>query len=77
MKETSIPVASAAKYNRVKTEMARDSKIVYGPQQFILSYGETALYISVLGDPVTGVAPVSYVKTFFGKSSRCLLDARS
>lgn len=68
MNDTSIPVAAAAKYNRVMTETKRDSKIVYGPQQFILSYGETALYISVLGNPVTGVAPVKYVKTFFGKS---------
>lgn len=30
-----------------------------------MSYGETALYLSVMGNPVTGDAPVSYVKTFF------------
>lgn len=27
--------------------------------------GETALYLSVMGDPITGIAPVSYVRTFF------------
>lgn len=29
------------------------------------SYGETALYLSVLGNPLTGGAPVTYVKTMF------------
>ncbi|KAK6580277.1 hypothetical protein PZA11_007299 [Diplocarpon coronariae] len=52
-------------YNRVKAERARDQKFTYTPQQYILSYGETALYLSTMGDPVTGVAPVDYVKVFF------------
>ena len=47
------------------TEEARDPKFTYTPQQFILSYGETALYISVMGDPETGIAPLEYVKIFF------------
>ncbi|CZS89794.1 hypothetical protein WAI453_002840 [Rhynchosporium graminicola] len=65
MTETSIPVASAAKYNRVRTEQARDKKFTYTPQQYVLSYGETALYLSTMGNPVTGVAPVEYVKVLF------------
>lgn len=65
MKETSIPVAAKAKYNRVVTEEGRDPKFTYGPLQFILSYGETALYLSVMGDPTSGVAPLKYVKIFF------------
>ncbi|CAL3970891.1 unnamed protein product [Diplocarpon coronariae] len=65
MRTTSISVASTAKYNRVKAERARDQKFTYTPQQYILSYGETALYLSTMGDPVTGVAPVDYVKVFF------------
>lgn len=65
MENTSIPVAAKAKLNRVKTETARDPKFTYTPQQFVLSYGETALYISVMGDPETGVAPLEYVKVFF------------
>jgi hypothetical protein len=59
--------------NRVKTESARDPKFTYTPQQFILSYGETALYISVMGDPKTGVAPLEYVKVFFGRTPLRLL----
>lgn len=56
------------RYNRISTETERDSKFTYTPQQYVLSYGETALYLSVLGDPTTGVAPLDYVKIFFGKS---------
>jgi hypothetical protein len=48
--------------------MKRDPKFTYTPQQYILSYGETALYISTMGDPVTGVAPVEFVRVFFGMS---------
>ncbi|KAE9377062.1 Cloroperoxidase [Stipitochalara longipes BDJ] len=65
MNETSIPVAAKAKYNRVATEERKDPKFTYTPQQFILSYGETALYISVMGDPIYGVASVEYVRIFF------------
>jgi hypothetical protein len=54
------------RYNRVKTETARDPDFTYTPQQYVLSYGETALYLSVLGNPTTGVAPIDYVKIFFG-----------
>jgi len=68
MNETSIPVAAKAKYVRVQEEAGRDSHFTYTAQQFILSYGETALYLSVMGDPITGVAPLEYVKVFFGES---------
>ncbi|RDW83076.1 hypothetical protein BP5796_04567 [Coleophoma crateriformis] len=40
-----IPVAAKAKYNRVTTEAGRDPTFTYTPNQFILSYGETALYL--------------------------------
>lgn len=76
MDNTSIPVAAKAKINRVNTEEARDSHFTYTPQQFILSYGETALYLSVMGDPITGVAPVEYVRIFFGMYTLCCLVLR-
>ncbi len=47
-------------------ETKRDPDFMYTPQQYILSYGETALYLSIFGDPATGVAPVEFVKIFFG-----------
>lgn len=69
MNTTSIPVASHAKYSRVQTESQRDPTFTYGPREFLLSYGETALYLSVMGDPTTGIAPVDYVEIFFGKTA--------
>jgi hypothetical protein len=65
MEDATIPVAARAKYNRVTTEYARDPTFSYGPLQFILSYGETALYLSTMGDPITGVAPVDHVRSLF------------
>ena len=70
MTNISIPVAAKAKYTRVDEEAGRDPDFTYTAQQFVLSYGETALYLSVMGDPITGVAPLKYVKTFFGESLR-------
>lgn len=67
MEETSIPVASKARYNRIQTARSEDPEFVYGVRQLVLSTGETALYLSTMGDPVTGVAPVSYVKSLFGE----------
>jgi len=60
-----IPVAAKAKYQRVTTEAARDPNFSYGPVQFIFSYGETAIYLSTMGDPVTGSAPVDFVNILF------------
>lgn len=60
-----ITPAAKAKFNRVTTEAARDPDFSYGPVQFVLSYGETALYLSTMGDPVTGSAPVDFIKVLF------------
>ena len=46
--------------------MQKDSQFTYTPQQYILSYGETALYLSAMRNPTTGVTPLEYVKVFFG-----------
>jgi hypothetical protein len=68
--ETSIPAASKARYNRVETARSQNPEFIYGVRQLVLSAGETALYLSTMGDPTTGVAPVKYVKSLFGKSNR-------
>ncbi|PNS14734.1 hypothetical protein CAC42_1756 [Sphaceloma murrayae] len=60
-----IPTAAKAKYNRVVTEKNRDPGFSYGPVQFVFSYGETAIYLSTMGDPKTGVAPVNYINALF------------
>ena len=49
------------------TQKIGNSKFVYSQKTGLLSYGETALYLSTLGDPVTGVTPVKYVKVLFGQ----------
>lgn len=65
MSETSILVVAKGKYMRVQTEAARDPTFFYGPLQSIFSYRETAIYLSTMGDPTTGVAPIEYVRSLF------------
>ncbi|WPH00419.1 Chloroperoxidase [Acrodontium crateriforme] len=60
-----IPAASKGRYHRVQQSMATNPELSYGALQFVLSYGETALYLSVLDNPLRGNPPVSYVKSFF------------
>jgi hypothetical protein len=65
--KTSLSAASKARYHRIQVQRAIDgSDFIYGPRQLVLSYGETALYLSTMGDPVTGIAPISYVNSLFG-----------
>ena len=68
MTHTSIPIGEQARYARIQNARAMNPKFIYGPRQLALSYGETALYMSVMGDPVTARAPIPYVKSFFGTS---------
>jgi hypothetical protein len=58
--------AAKARYNRVLVESARDPSFTYTPYQYIFSYGDTALYLSIMGNPITGVAPRAWVEMFFG-----------
>lgn len=48
---------------------ASDPDFVYGPREFVLSYGETALYLQTMAadpsQPFTGVASVDYVRSLF------------
>lgn len=62
----SFEAAAKARYNRIKVESERNPEFTYSAKDLILSYGETALYLSALGDPITGNPPVEWVKTFFG-----------
>ena len=38
--------------------------MIYGPRQIVLSHGEIALYLSTMGNALTGDTPISYVKSF-------------
>jgi len=67
MTHTSIPVASHAKYQRVQDSKKTDPTFTYGPREFLLSYGETALYLQTMSDPYSGVARLDFVKYLFEK----------
>jgi len=65
-KETNFALASEARYNRViackKAHEAANKEVEYGIKEVIFSYGETALLLSMLGDPKDGKIPVEYLK---------------
>lgn len=63
--ETDLKSASAAKYARVNDSMTRNPEFTYGPREYILSYGETALYLQTMADPFSGNAKVEYVRSLF------------
>ena len=46
MTTATIPIASKARYARVKKSQATNPEVIYGVRQLVLSYGETALYLS-------------------------------
>ena len=61
---TSISQASKAHLHRVQTD-AQTPGFLYGPKQTMLGYGESSLYIMTMGDPLTGIAPLSYIRILF------------
>ncbi|EMF08858.1 Cloroperoxidase [Sphaerulina musiva SO2202] len=63
--DATIPIQAKAKYSRTLDSQTRNPKFQYGLREFILSYGENALFLSTMGDPSTGVAPLEYVKVLF------------
>jgi len=64
---TDFHSASKARYDRViaskKAHEAAGKQYQYGIKEFILSYGETALLLGLLGDPKDGKIPIQYIKT--------------
>jgi hypothetical protein len=52
---------------RLADSASRNPSITYLPQQAVLAYGEAALFLSVMGDPITGIARSSFVDSFFEK----------
>lgn len=63
--QTDIKTASLAKYSRVNDSMTRNPTFTYSLREFVLSYGETSLYLQSMSDPVSGVANVDYVRSLF------------
>lgn len=69
--ETSFDTASKARWERLmackKAHTDAGKPFVYGIKEFVFSYGETALFTSVLGDKKAGTCPIEYLRIFFGE----------
>ncbi|KAL5118667.1 hypothetical protein ACEQ8H_003344 [Pleosporales sp. CAS-2024a] len=62
-----VPTASKAKFARYADSLAKNPDFTYGPREATISYGENAIYLQALSDPVSGAANVEYIKTLFEK----------
>lgn len=60
-----VPAASKAKFSRYNDSLTHNPEFKYGVREAVLAYGENALYLQVMGDPVTGRAKIEYVRMFF------------
>ncbi|PGH07283.1 hypothetical protein GX51_01827 [Blastomyces parvus] len=61
----SFKAAAEARLNRIKTERARNPDFTFNAKDVVISYTETAQYLSVFGDPVTGHPNVDWIRIFF------------
>jgi hypothetical protein len=50
---------------RLAQSTATDPQLTWLPQNQLIAYGEAALALSVMGDPVTGIANASFVNSLF------------
>lgn len=68
---TNFDSVSKARYDRVqacKMAHAEAKKgFNYGVKEFILSYGESALFLGILGSPDEGKIPLEYLRVLFRK----------
>jgi hypothetical protein len=75
--QTDFATVSKARYERVlaakKAHADANKDFQYGIKEFILSYGESALFLGLLGSPKEGKIPIEYLRVLFGKlKPRCL-----
>ncbi|TVY82939.1 putative sterigmatocystin biosynthesis peroxidase, partial [Lachnellula suecica] len=67
--ETNFGSVSTARYERVvackKAHEEAGKGFEYGIKEFVLSYGESALFLGILGDPKDGKIPLEYLRVLF------------
>ena len=68
MANATTGVAGKARMSQILSVKLANPDFRYGPIQQLISNGETALILSVLGDIHLGQAPVEYIRIFFGRS---------
>jgi hypothetical protein len=68
---------SKARYERVlaakKAHEEAGKEFEYGIKEFVLSYGESALFMGLLGDAKEGKVNLEWVRILFGKRHLLLL----
>ncbi|KAJ7704120.1 Cloroperoxidase [Mycena rosella] len=57
--------AGQVQYARLADSVARNPNITNTLKEFVTRSAESALYLSVMGDPLTAVAPKKFVQIFF------------
>ncbi|KAJ6492201.1 Cloroperoxidase, partial [Mycena sanguinolenta] len=57
--------AAQVQYDRLAISLATNPNITNTPKEFLLRARESALYLSIMGNPLTGVAPKKFVQIFF------------
>ncbi|KAJ4982758.1 chloroperoxidase-like protein [Stagonosporopsis vannaccii] len=62
---TDVPTASKAKFARYNDSLTRNPKFTYGIREAIFSYGENAIYLQAMSDPISGNAKIEYVRSLF------------
>jgi len=76
--ETSFELVSKARYERLvackKAHEVAKKDLQYGIKEFVLSYGESALLLGLLGSPKDGIIPLEYLRVLFGKTSSPEID---
>lgn len=60
-----VPTASRAKFMRYNDSLTHNPNFKYDARALILSYGENALYLQAMSDPVSGQANLDYVRMLF------------
>ncbi|KAJ7575701.1 Chloroperoxidase [Mycena floridula] len=57
--------AGQVQKQRLADSQATNPKLINTSKEFSLRTGQSALYLSIMGDPTTGVAPKNFVNIFF------------
>jgi len=62
---TDIPTASKAKFARFNDSLTKNPQFQYSLREAVFSYGENAIYLQSMADPISGKAKISYVRSLF------------
>jgi hypothetical protein len=68
--------AGQVQHDRLEISLATNPNITNTPKETQQRSGASALYLSVMGDPVTGVAPKKYVDSLHNVDALCLTGVR-